>query len=552
MKRKISIVKVSIFLFVLIMIFFGIRAVKNIFNAQPKFQEKEYYVASATLTADLYDEMYTDVDDILRGTKVTILQDKVEYEGEYYYKIRYDNKEYYILESVLTEDILDVVREKSMYVKTSATIYKDDTSSKIASFVKRGSTVDVLGYDKLNADGTINMYKIKYAGETGYVYSKYLIFSKDLLEENEYDAYHVDREFSFELYGGEATNLDYSYREKPAFDDNVLIDEARTLYLTGSKWTLGDIDSYISLAKKNNINAFVVDIKDGFMAYESDVAKEYSITNYDSFSNTKEQYKEAIDRLKETGFYVIGRIVAFNDSHFAKDNPNETIVSPSGYKTSWVSAYSRLAWEFNVELAKEAVQLFGFNEIQYDYVRFPESSYSYSYDNYDFKNSYNEDKAEAIQNFLMYAADEIHKMHAYISADVFGECAGAYVTAYGQYWPAISNVVDVISAMPYPDHFAKGSYGIPIPWEEPYRLMLSWGRNAAERQTEIPNPAKVRTWIQAYNAIHEPYITYGATQVSSQISGLYDAGLRNGYITWNASSSIDKYSSIASAFKKEY
>lgn len=552
-KRRLRIDRILIVLIVFsILIFLILFLGKTIKKAENKFEEKDFYVASDTLTAKLYDLNYLEVSDIKRGQKVTILQDKTENLGQYYYKIRYNNEEYLILEEDLVTEVKDIVEEKEMYVKIAATIYEDNVSSRIESFVNKGNTVEITGFDKLNEDGTVNMYKIKNDGIEGYVYSKYLVFDKNLIEENEFDAYHQDRQYSIELYGGKTKNLDYSYREKPTFKNNIMPNEVRTLYLTGSKWILADIDKYITLAKDNNINAFVVDIKDGYMAYESEVAKKYSLSNYKSYSNTVEEYKTAINKLKANGFYVIGRIVAFNDSNFAKDNPSETISSASGEKTSWVSAYSRLAWEFNVELAVESVKLFGFNEIQFDYVRFPEASYTYSKNNYNFKNKYNEEKAQAVQNFLMYATDEIHKINAYVSADVFGECVGKYVTAYGQYWPAISNIVDAISGMPYPDHFDKGSYGLAIPWEQPYYLMNSWGEYAKARQSEIPTPAKVRTWIQAYNAIKSPYTVYDSSKIEDQIRGLYDAGLTDGYITWNGSSSYDKYLSIASAFRKEY
>jgi len=157
-------------------------------------------------------------------------------------------------------------------------------------------------------------------------------------------------------------------------------------------------------------------------------------------------------------------------------------------------------------------------------------------------------KAETIQNFLFYATDEIHKVGAYLSVDVFGECSGTYVTSYGQYWPAISNVVDVISSMPYTDHFGSSV----DTWTNAYKTVNDWAKGAATRQTEIPNPAKARTWIQAYNAIYAPYITYDSNKVADQIKGLYDGGLKDGYITWNAASSYDKYTSIAPAFRKEY
>ena len=121
------------------------------------------------------------------------------------------------------------------------------------------------------------------------------------------------------------------------------------------------------------------------------------------------------------------------------------------------------------------------------------------------------------------------------------------MTAYGQYWPAISNVVDVISGMPYPDHF--GASGSWRPWEHPYETLHSWGLCVAERQKETATPAAVRTWIQAYNAIREPYNTYGSTEVSAQIKALRDTGCTGGYMTWNANSSVSKYRSLIPAFE---
>lgn len=522
----------------------------NRFTSKP-VNKTILYLSSDVNEVQLYDDNLVESIKLPRGTEVII-----ENKEEEYYKINYDNKLLYVKLDNVTENKQDVVKEKERYVRTPVTVYKSINESKILTSLKKGDKVEILNYDKLNNDGSVNMYEIKTTGGSGYVYSKYLVNDYDTSlknydEENIY-TYHKDRKFSYELYGGLAASLDYYPYEKVSFENNVMPDETRTLYLNGWSGTISNIDSYIELAKKSNINAFVVDIKDGYMAYKSEVAKTYSISNYNSSANSYDNYKEAISKLKNEGFYVIGRITAFNDKNFAKDNPTETIQSSDGTSTGWVSAYSRLAWEFNVELAKEAITEFGFNEIQFDYVRFPELSYSYSKNNYDFKNKYNEEKAQAIQNFLFYATDEIHKLNAYISVDVFGECVGTYVTAYGQYWPAISNIVDVISAMPYPDHFAKGSYGINIPWENPYSLMLGWASSALKRQGEIPTPAKVRTWIQAYDAIRSPYITYDETKISDQIRGLYAAGLTGGYITWNAASSLSKYEAISGAFSKEY
>jgi hypothetical protein len=106
--------------------------------------------------------------------------------------------------------------------------------------------------------------------------------------------------------------------------------------------------------------------------------------------------------------------------------------------------------------------------------------------------------------------------------------------------------VDVISGMPYPDHF--GASGAWRPWEHPYETLFTWGQSVMQRQGETATPAAVRTWIQAYNAIKEPHNVYGPEEVSAQIRGLRDAGCTGGYMTWNANSSLDKYTYLIPAF----
>ena len=221
----------------------------------------------------------------------------------------------------------------------------------------------------------------------------------------------------------------------------------------------------------------------------------------------------------------------------------------------WPSGFSRNVWYYKVSLAKEAVKLFGFNEINFDYVRFPDRMVSIE-NNVDLHNIYNEDKTQAIQRFVQYATDEIHKIGAYVSIDVFGESTnGTYTTAYGQYWPAISNVADVVSGMPYPDHFSTGYYGLAKPWNSPYELMYAWASEAVKRQAECPTPAKVRTWIQAYDVMKHVDgngISYNGENVKKEIDGLYKAGAVDGYVTWNSSSSLQKYKLQKSAFDIDY
>lgn len=512
------------------------------------------YLSSIDNKVAIYDKEYKKAFELYRGTKVDIYKDIITNNDIKYYELLYDDIKYLVEVDNVVDDYQQSIKESELFVRTPVTVYKEDAY--ILGFIPKGNSISIIGFDKMD-DGVVNKYKIKYEEEEGYIYSKYLVDTKDEALENynengTYDI-HKNRKFSYELYGGYAKNLDYYPYEKAKLKNNDLLEDAHTLYLNGSSSVLDNVDKYIELAKESNINAFVVDIKDGNLSYKSEIAKEYSKTSYDKAVYTVDNYKKIIAKLKDNGFYVIGRIVAFNDSLFASDNPEEAI-SKNGSPTSWVSAYSRKAWEYNVLLGTEAVNLFGFNEIQYDYVRFPETAYSMSKSSaYDFKNKYGEEKGQAIQNFIFYATDMLHEANAYISVDVFGESSNTYVTAYGQYWPAISNIVDVISAMPYPDHFNKYEYGFKSPvWTIPYDLLKTWGASAVKRQSEIPTPAIARTWIQAYDALYEPKVKYDADMVSKEIKALYDVGLNGGYITWNAGSNYNKYKNISAAFKKEY
>lgn len=564
-KKRLKLGKLVLFIVIIAIITLGvIFGIKKIFGSNNIIIKKSYdkYLASENNVVSIYEysknedgtEVLNKYEDITRGTKINTKNDKFTYEEKEYTLVNYNDKEYYVLSNELVDNEKDVVLEKNKFVRTSVTVYKNEVDSKIESFIKKGNELEILGYDKLLDNGNVNMYKIKKDDISGWVYAKYLVNDKDsaLANYNENSVYdtHKDRKYgSRELYGGKASTLDYYPYERVSFEDNKLLETAKSMYLNAGSNVINNIDSYLDIAKNNGVNMIVVDIKDGALAYSSEVAKEYSMTAYNTAINSNEKYKSAIDKIKEAGIYVVGRIVVFNDVHYGKDHPEDCITSSASSRL-WPSAYSRGAWEYNVELAKEAIRTMGFNEIQFDYVRFPEDAYNMSVKgNTDFKNKYDEEKAEAVQNFLFYAVDQIHKEGAYLSVDVFGECSSEYVTAYGQYWPAISNIVDAISSMPYTDHFGRNNNT----WSNPYKTVYNWAVGAAKRQTEIPTPAVARTWITAYDTPYwNPKVIYDASKISDQAKALVDAGLKGGFITWNSASSLSKYQQIKSAFSKDY
>lgn len=548
-KRRVNPLKVGIaigiFAIIVVLVVLLLGKGKDIIN------KEAMYLASSDKVVKLYilddDGNLKEDKNLVRGTKVSSYKNTVTKDNKSYTKIDYDKSIYYVDSGSLVKDAKSAVLEKVKYVRTSVTVYQNSEDSKIESFIKKGNKIDVTDYDKLLEDGSVNMYKIKNDNTEGWVYGKYLVNDEETANEvyNENSVYdtHKDRKYGLrELYGGKASTLDYYPYERVEFENNKLLKSAKAMYLNAG--TIGSIDSYLKIAKENGVNAIVVDIKDGALAYSSEVAKEISPTAYKTAINDNSLYKAAIDKIKEAGIYAIGRIVVFNDTHYAKDHPEDCINS-----TGWPSAYSRNVWYYNVELAKEAAREMGFNEIQFDYVRFPENAYNLSIAKADFKNKYDEEKAEAVQNFLFYATDQIHKEGIYLSVDVFGECSSEYVTAYGQYWPAISNIVDAISSMPYTDHFGRSV----DTWTNAYQTVNNWAKGASARQKEIPTPAVARTWITAYDTPYwNPKVIYNASKIEDQVRALYDAGLDGGFITWNSASSLAKYEQIKSTFAKNY
>jgi hypothetical protein len=515
-------------------------------------KDKYLFLAASTSKVDLYDEELNKTDELVRGIKVLYVSEI----DEEYTKVKYDGNNFLVKTDNLEEKENLVVKETKMYVRTPVTFYLE----KGLSLIKKGEEVTITSYEGLN-EGIVNKYNVIYNGLEGYVLGKYLSFDKEsaLLNYDQESSYQLHLARGNTLGGGSAGNLDYYPFEKTAIKDNIMPKETRTLYINSA--AIRNVDKYIEFAKNNNINAFVVDIKDNTSpAYASLVMKELSPTNYKHALNSFELYQTNIKKLKDAGFYVIGRITLFKDSYYIADHPEHAILDSSTSKpfnhngSYWPSAFIRDVWVFNVELAKEAVREMGFNEIQFDYIRFPDRTYNLEKaGTINFSNIYDEDKASAIQTFLMYAADELRTVNAYISADVFGESAHNYVTGYGQYWGAMSNIVDVISPMPYPDHFGTYEYGFDVPvWTVPYDLLKFWGTNyVVKRQEEIPTPAIVRTWIQTYNTTKSPAVIYDSNKIDEQIMGIYDSGLTGGYMTWNSGSSLEKYEAVKEAFKKE-
>lgn len=344
-------------------------------------------------------------------------------------------------------------------------------------------------------------------------------------------------------------NLDFSEKTKKEYKDNKRV-KVRGLYVSAHSVALkGRLDELIELAKKNNINTFVIDVKGDYGELTFPMSDE--INKYTKSANKNPIIKEiepVIKKLKDNGIYTIARIVSFKDTIYAKENPDKIIVYKDGGKAFtnsdglvWVSAYDKNLWEYNVTVAKEAAKV-GFNEIQFDYVRFPASNGGKLDKVLNYRNTDNMTKAEAIQKYLNYAKKELSPYNVYISADIYGQVGSSSDDmSLGQFWEAVSSEVDYVSPMMYPSHYGKGVYGLAVPDANPYKTIYHSTKDSINRNNNISSPAIIRPWIQAFTATWvKGHINYGPNEVKEQIKAMKDLGVDE-YILWSATNRYENF-----------
>ena len=508
------------------------------------------YAAAPEASVPVYDGEGAVLGSLTRGTEVHYVLADMDSDGAY---VRVVNGETYVLleKQHLALRYEDAVQVDTVYALRGMSLL-DGTGAVPGCAVEKGMALTGKGFDGLDDDGAVLRWRVSCDRGEGYIAADNVrMTEEEALAQYDETLYQLHASRGDSWGGGDAAGLDYYPVEKGPIPGNDMPDEVRALYLNGS--AVQYADSYLQAAEGSGVNAFVVDIVDGTaVSYASPVMQQYSPSAYAAAMDTVEGFRANVQKLKDAGYYLIGRITVFNDAHLAADHPEQVICDLNGTPLQishmyWPSAYDRTVWRYKVDLALEAAAL-GFNEIQFDYIRFPDGAYSYEKaGTIDYRNTYGESKTQAVQRFLLYAAERLHSAGYYLSGDVFGECANPYVTACGQYWPAISAAVDAISGMPYPDHYsAQGDYK---PWEHPYDTVHMFGAAAAQRQAETASPAAVRTWIQAYNALWEPYNTYGEAEVAAEVKALRDTGCTGGFMTWNGGSDINKYRSIIGALR---
>ena len=500
-----------------------------------------------------------------RGTEIQLesWEPFVAENGLEYYHAFVDGQMGYVLCSNVTDDQSALLQEAQLYVRSTVYMMEDATDVAIGPLAQQGTLLRVMGYDYFKKDGSVNMYHVMMGEEFGWIKSEYVVqdYGESMTHWDEINTYQNKHVFRGDDWGGgDAGGLDYWPHEKGDFADqgNVMPEDVYAMYIPVAQLLPDQIPEYLEMAEGTYCNAFVVTIAEsGVLAYDSPVYEQAGLMGDYLSNGSVEQCQQAVKMLKDAGYYVIGRLTTFQDSALANAKPEWSIANRSGQPQEiggmyWPSPYSRDVWELKTAFAVEAVDLLGLNEIQFDYARFPDYLENYEKDGtVVLDNPNGESKAQAIQRFLTYATDAIHAHGAYVGADVFGETGNFYVAAYGQYWPAISDVVDVISGMPYPDHFGsfyENNQRI-VPYRMPYKSTSNWTSKVYDRQTECASPAIVRTWIQTWD---DNGYKYDSAAIQRQILALYDGSVPGGFMLWHGLGSRTVAEKLPEVFKYDY
>ena len=298
----------------------------------------------------------------------------------------------------------------------------------------------------------------------------------------------------------------------------------------------------LAVADSTEINAFVLDMKDEFgLNYRSENAD--FRRNEGSGHGMVRDVRALIDTLHAHKVFAIARIVVFKDPTAAQVNPTWTIRRPDGSTwldkkgISWVDPYNHNLWEYNIGVAEELVRL-GFDEVQFDYIRFPEPYKSLPPQ--VFPASTGVSKPELLAGFLRVARQRLNTLGVRSTADVFGFVATVRgPLEIGQWWEKLAPVTDVLLPMTYPSHFPHGSFGIARPNAEPYQIQKISIDTARVRDQKlgITAPEHVRPWLQAFS-LGKP--EYGAEQLQAQKQAVYDAGY-DGWVLWHPGSKYEPY-----------
>jgi hypothetical protein len=301
-------------------------------------------------------------------------------------------------------------------------------------------------------------------------------------------------------------------------------------------WDPARLMALVDLVDRSPVlNGIVVDIKGdfGYIAFESD---DPLLVEVGAMTTPRVSVEEFLRICKEKDIYTVARMVIFKDTPLVEARPELAVRHPDGEifydreGMAWADPMLEEVWAYEIAVTKEAIRL-GFDEVQYDYLRFPSDSTSLEVVRalvYK-EESTIESRTRAIRSFMQAAKAEVDRTHAFLSADLFGYALVIqpdHDMRIGQRLKDLAPHVDYVCPMIYPSTFESGNLGLSSPKDEPYKVIEISMALAAER-TDTP----VRPWLQHY--------WYEREQIAAQRQAA-EAASDMGWCFWNARGEYDE------------
>src|SRR5499426_361178 len=291
----------------------------------------------------------------------------------------------------------------------------------------------------------------------------------------------------------------------------------------------------LDLAARTELNAVVIDVKGdrGWIVYKTEVPQALAVGAQGP--GTLKNFDDLMADLKSRGIYTIARIVTFKDNILATGRPDLAITDTRTGKPwidrenlAWVDPLREEVWKYNVAIAREAASK-GFDEIQFDYVRFPTDG---KLGAAKYSGPVNKDtRLPAIAGFLGRARRELGPLGVYVAADVFGYTAfNDNDTDIGQRIEELAPHLDYFCPMVYPSGYHVGIPGYRNPVQHPYEIVHESVRLI--RQRSATQKVRVRPWLQDFKDYAFDKRIFGVTEIRAQIKGADDAGAV-GWMLWN-------------------
>ena len=290
-------------------------------------------------------------------------------------------------------------------------------------------------------------------------------------------------------------------------------------------------DKLFALFKTTRVNALVVEVKgeDGTLLWNGpSPTPQIGIAEHRVGTKT---IAHILRRLHNEGIYVIARIVVFKDDVLVarhpevalRGNDGSLLQEKDGY--SWADPRIKSVWDYDAAIAVRAARL-GFDEIQFDYIRFPVTRAPPRFCAADCS----EMRRAAVRGFLAEAWARLAKYNVFISADVFGYTIWDPGDAnIGQKLEDIAPEVDYICPMLYPSSFRNGIPASPMPLDKPDKIVELSLRHAQLRTGLVS--VRYRPWLQAFADFNFDHREFGRLEIGLQTAAA-DAFGSDGWMLW--------------------